>query len=439
MASLSSQKKFPYKLVFVGVVLLGIILRYSLLPYGDFNINGDLDAVGEWGTRFSQLETKNFYSDTGWYYTSPTYPPLSSLMYGFLGWLFNQKYILSLVHNKIKIPPSSFIIDFYASGYNLVLKLPTILADFGLGILIYKIVDKLTKNKKKATLATAFYLLNPITLFLSGVWGQTESLIAFFGVLSFITLLYKKAWISIPLFFISIYIKPTWSVFIPLYVFLLWYFRPKLLQVLVGIFLSAIIFYVTTKPFGGSDLIGFTYRYIVGRVLPGSKGASRASISAFNFWTIFMKIDRDFDTAKFLLLPAKWWGVVVYIFLNLFSFSYIKKEKNKLLGVIVGIFVIGMGSFLFLTSILERYFFAAFTPLVILIFARPKLTFYLVTMNIILFLNLIWAFYRRTSNEIDHPFTNNNFFLMRILSLVVTSFYLVSIKLLKGFKYKLNV
>src|SRR6185436_294335 len=166
------------------------------------------------------------------------------------------------------------------------------------------------------------------------------------------------------------------------------------------------------------NIIEFTKNIIINNMLPGAKGTAKASISAFNFWTIFMKIDRNFDFERFLLIPANIWGVVFYGLVNLFAFKYVRREKNKLLGAIVGIFVIGMGSFLFLTNILERYFFAAFAPLIILVFAKPKLSFYLILMNIILFLNLIWAFYRRTSDEIDHVFTDNNFLVIRILSIL---------------------
>ncbi len=405
-------------MVFAGAIVLGVILRYSLLPYGDFNINGDLNAVGEWGTRFEKLGTKNFYTDSGWEFSRPTYPPISSLMYGFLGKMFESKYVLSQIHNKIKIPPSSFIIDFYASGYNLLLKLPVILADIGVGILIFKIVKDLTKNVKKSALALTFYILNPITIFLSGVWGQTESVIAFFGLASFVLLASKKVWLSIPLFFIGIYIKPTWIIFTPLYLFLLWKFKTGSKQIAVGALISLVIFYITTNPFANGDLMGFATKYIFNNIIPGAKGTARVSISAFNFWTIFAKIDRDFDFSRFLLIPANIWGYIFFLIINLLTFSWVRREKNNLLAVVVGVFTIGLGSFFFMTGMLERYFFSAFPPLVILLFTKPKLAFYLILINITLFLNLIWAFYRRTSDEIGRPFTNNGFLVIKILSLV---------------------
>ena len=39
-------------------------------------------------------------------------------------------------------------------------------------------------------------------------------------------------------------------------------------------------------------------------------------------------------------------------------------------------------------------------------------------MNLVFALNILWSFYRRGSDEIDHPFTGNNFLLIRVLSIV---------------------
>lgn len=67
-------------------------------------------------------------------------------------------------------------------------------------------------------------------------------------------------------------------------------------------------------------------------------------------------------------------------------------------------------------SMLERYFFAGFAAMVIIMFSEFKTFIWGVFINLVLTANILWAFYRRGSDEIDHPFTNNNFLLIRILS-----------------------
>lgn len=118
------------------------------------------------------------------------------------------------------------------------------------------------------------------------------------------------------------------------------------------------------------------------------------------------------------------------VFLTIFSFTYLKrKKKEKLFAIIVSIFTVAMGSYLFMTSMLERYFFVAFAPLAILFASKPKLAKPILLMNLILFVNLFWSFYRRGSDELDRPFTNNNFLFIRFLSVaIVTSWFFISRK-----------
>ena len=136
-------------------------------------------------------------------------------MYGALYWLYERRYILAEIHNALKIIPSSFIIYFgkavpsdpfrYGYGYFMLLKLPAILADLGISLVIFKVVKEITRDRKRAFFGMLFYLFNPITIFLSSVWGQSESLVAFSGLLSFVFLVYRKLWLSIPLMFVSVW------------------------------------------------------------------------------------------------------------------------------------------------------------------------------------------------------------------------------------------
>jgi Gpi18-like mannosyltransferase len=427
------KKRLKSYLPLFIIFLLGTLIRLFLTRFG--NNSGDLLVFAEWGKRFWEVGTRNFYTDKLWYYSFPTYPPLSSLMYGGLYWLFEHNYVLAQIHNVIKIIPSAFILYFnellfnplnFRQGYFLLLKLPAILGDIGITAIIYWGVLKLAKDKKKALLASAFYFLNPMTVFLSSVWGQTESLVAFFGLLSFL-LIDKKAWLSIPLLLICLLIKPTWVVFGPLYIFLLFVKKVKLKQLGLGLALSLLIFIITTYPFSGRNILPFAWETVIKNILPSAKGLARASVSAINFYSIFFKIGIDVAKVKLLGIPLDLIGVLAYVLLNLLAFTYVKKQKNFLLSVFSSLFLIGLGSFLFLTNMLERYFFASFTPMVVLMLVNPKTFLNGVLVNVVVLANLVWMFYRRRFFEIDRPFVNNNFLLVRILSiLIVVSWYFFS-------------
>ena len=410
----SFTKKHRIKLIFWLLLALGLIIRIILVPYF---VSGDLLIYQEWGSKFWELGAKNYYfGDALWKHTPPNYPPLASLLFGGAYWLFEHKYWLAQLHNLIGIPPAFFIKYFYEFGHLLLLKLPSMLADLGLGIIVYNLVLRFTKKTKTALIALAVFIFNPVTIFISSLWGQTDSLVSFFGIMAFLLLLSKKQYLS-PLFmFVSLYLKPSWAIFAPLYLYLIFHHKIKIRKLVIGGILALLVFLLVTYPFSGNDIWGFTVKLFNERLQLAVKADTVASVSAFNFHSLLLQIDRDFSSTKLLGISAKTIGFLVYVFLNISSFLFIAKQKDKLLALLTGIFIIGFGSFLFLTGMLERYFFVAFTPLIILLFARPKILVYGLLINIAVMANVIWSFFRRRYDEIDHPFTNNNFFLIRVLS-----------------------
>lgn len=407
------MRKFPFFLL-LAILFVGLVIR---LYFVNKHIFGDLLVHMEWGERYWDLGPKEFYYDEDWYWSRPTQPPLTSLLFAGSYWLYDHKYRLAELHNLIKIPPAFFIIYFYDWGYVLLLKLPAIIADLLLCLLIYKIVGDLTKNKNRALIAAAFYLFNPVTILLSSIWGQTESLLALFGVLAFVLPHYKKAWLAIPAFFVCLFIKPTWIITLPLFIVVFILHKPKLRDLLLGSFVAILIFVVTTRVFATGDLLSFAYQKFVVEILPSSKGTSKATISAFNLYSLVFTIDRQLDTQKVLLIPARVLGLLAYATINLVALGLLRKKKANLVAIISSLFVVGLGSGLFLTNILERYLFVGFVPLVILIASDTRMVVWGLVINVVFFGNLLWAFFRRNIGPIDHFFTTNNFLIMRLASL----------------------
>ena len=429
-------KKHRQTIFLFLLLVLGFLVRVFFVPYW-VKINGDMLLYADWGEKFWEYGSQGFYFYKQWYYAPPNYPPIISLIYGGAFWLFEHKYVLAQIHNTIKVIPAVFIIYFYEHGYILLLKLPAILADLGLSLVIYKLLSKFTKDKKKAMIGMCFYLFNPVTIFLSGVWGQTDSLIALFALLSFITLINGKTFISLPLFFVSLYIKPNWAIFIPFYIFLVLIKRPKFRQLLTGGLLAFVIFIITTQPFAQDGVLSFASWLFGARIFPTARVAYKASVSAFNFHTIFLQIDYALENTKIAGIPANILGIISFAVINLVSFSYVKKRKISLFSVIFALFTIGFGSFLFLTNMLERYFFPAFVPMIIVMFTKPKAFIWGVLINIVVFANLVFAFFRRSMDEIANPFTNNNFLLMKALSAVNVASFLLFLKNLRPGRVKI--
>lgn len=426
-------QKHQEKIFFTLILVIGFILRIILV---NKVIVGDILAYVEWGQKIWEWGSKTFYfGEHPWYYSPPNYPPVAALLFGGLDWLFRHRYVTAQLHNLIKIPPAAFIIYFYKFGDILLYKLLPILSDLALGAVIYKLILALTKNTKKALLGMTFFVLNPITVFISGAWGQTDSLVAIFGLLAFITLVGGKyAW-AIFLFFVSMYLKPSWGIFAPFFLFVLYLKKPSIKQLLIAAIPTLIALIVVTIPFAEKGVLAFTKAMWVDKYIIPVKSVGKASVSAFNFYTIFLKIDRSLFNSKLLFIPINKLSLFFFAILNIFAFSFAKKSKSLLWGVIVGIFTIGFGSFLFMVNMLERYFFPALAPIVIIMFTDIKALVPLVISNIFLFANIIWSFYRRGSDEIDHPFTNNNFLLIRLIS---TSLVAIFVYVLKNVKIQFS-
>lgn len=428
--------QFPkiYHLILGALIIIAFITRIYFVPTF-IKQSGDLRLYADWGEKYWEYGSKEFYFVNDWYYAPPNYPPILSLIYGASYWMFDHKYVLPQIHNSTKLIPSAFIVYFYENGYNLLLKIWGILADLGLGVLIYYVVKQLTNKPKKGIYASAFYLLNPISIFLSGVWGQTDSLVVLLGFSSFIVLVKRKLTLSIVLLFLSLYIKPNLVMFVPLYLFLLLYKKYQLKQFLLGVSISLLLFGVVTLPFARDGVVRFMRLLILERIIPTASIINMASVSAFNFHTIVNKIDYTSDKVMYLFMPANILGIATYMFMNLVSFMYIKNKKGDLYSILVSLFTIGLASFLFLTNMLERYFFAGFVSLVILLFVRPSLLRYVVIINFILMANLLYSFFRRTNANIENLFNFGNFLLLRVFSVTNVIVYILIIKKFFNFKY----
>lgn len=402
--------------IFLSLLLIaGFLTRVFFV---DKVIVGDLMNYAEWGEKLVQNGPKGYYYSEGWYFSTPVYPPVSIVSFAADYWLNEHRYVLAQLHNVTKFPPSAFIIYFYKFGYVFLLKLLPILCDLGISILIYKLIFELTKSRKRAIYGFLFFILNPIVIFMSGAWGQTDSVVGILGLLSFLFLIKGNITFSIPIMFLSLYFKPSWAVLIPFYLFIIYKLKPGFKKFILGLFLSLLLFVVFTQPFAEGNVFSYGYKLFREKYPLPIGIVGKASISAFNFQTIFFKVDIDYSSEKILGVKSSMLGTALYIIINIWAFKTFAKQKNKLLGMLSGIFIIGFGSFLFMATMLERYFFPALAPMIILMFVEAKTFWNIVVMNIILAANIIYSFYRRGSDEIAHPFIDNNFLVIRVLSLL---------------------
>jgi hypothetical protein len=80
--------------------------------------------------------------------------------------------------------------------FNFLVKIPFLISDIALALLLYKIVEELTKSKGLAEKAVILWFLNPFVIWISAGWGMWDTLSALFSLMSFFLLLKKKLALS---------------------------------------------------------------------------------------------------------------------------------------------------------------------------------------------------------------------------------------------------
>lgn len=184
------QHKFnywPFVIIFVGFTMR-IFTGYMVVGY-----ESDMACWTTWsqaaaGKGIFKIYTSGIFID---------YPPGYVYILHILGSLGN---LLGL--------------DTFTSGYNLILKMPAIVADMILVWVIYFVASK-KFNRKTANLLTLFYAVNPLVIMNSAGWGQVDGLLTLLVILYIITLRNKNIVKASIIFTIGILVKPQMIFFGP--------------------------------------------------------------------------------------------------------------------------------------------------------------------------------------------------------------------------------
>ncbi len=410
--------------LFLAVILINLSLRIYI------SINtphqGDILTQQEWANTLTNQGLAGSYFSQGWTYSPPTQPPLMMLAYSGSGWLYQNRNIFSAMHNFIKFPTAAMLLGFQKYGQTLSLKIWETIGTYFIALVFFFYLSK--KNSfKKSFLCFLFIIFNPISIFINSVWGQNDILPTAFMYLAFIFVFSKFIFISPIFFVIGILFKPTIITLIPLFAFIFLYqaFKKKAPHRIVNTIFSGLIclglIYFSFKPFIPSEIkpLGYINDIVNSRIKTSSKGLKLASVSAFNFYSLFWNIDKTYATHDGSLIQLKDVATILIILINFFFiFKLYKSKKINFDNTLFTIFFISQGSFLFMTNMLERYFIPAFlSSIVLLVIYWKKFGLYFLVQNLIWLINIIYAYYYRNNDFINHLFHDYNNLLIRLLSL----------------------
>jgi len=237
------------------VLAAGFIARLFAFFFIDLAFENDIQTFQLWARRLFEGGFSNFYSPDFF----SDYPPV-------------YMYVLFFVGAFADAPIFRFLTF-----------LPAMLADLGIGFVIYKLAVK--KSLPFGLLITAAWVFNPAIIMISAVWGQVESVFLLLLIVSLYFMRDKKLLISYVLFGIAIMTKPQ-SLFLgPVYLYSAFEFLRgerfsakafSQLPLAIGAGMGAMV--LVSLPFG----LTATFN----QLMYGMGLYSHASVNAFNFWAL---------------------------------------------------------------------------------------------------------------------------------------------------------
>lgn len=307
-------------------------------------------------------------------YLPANYPPIILYLLTFVGIIYKTFFSANFVFN--------------ASTLFFLLKFFPVLFDISLGLVLYFFISS-GFSKKTGLLASAFYLFNPAIIYNSSVWGQTDSILMFFLILTVIFLIKKKinyAWLFYSLSFLT---KQQALIFLPLMIlFTIELFGIKRLYraFITGGAVSAIVL----LPF----IISRQFINFLKSITSSLTFYPVLSKNAFNvWWLLFGERAGVFSDQSivFLVYNFQIIGLILLALVYFFIFQRIKKDPPYPKFIILSFLAISLAFFLFPTEIHERYLLYSIPFAISLLFYEKKGNMIFAVISISSFINLIYS------------------------------------------------
>lgn len=365
------KKKNAVSTNFVLLALAALVVRLILSAfYRGFET--DVNCFIGWSNIVFNDGIGNFYTSAGFH----DYPP---------GYMY-VLWVIGAIRSLLNITSYD---SFIAVA---LVKLPAMICDILMGYLVYKIsTDKLSEYK--ALLISMFFIFNPAILINSSLWGQVDSVLGLFVLLTIYFIYKKKMPLAYISFCVGFFIKPQMGFIGPIlllaiieHVFMNKFTWKKFWYNLVTGLLSIGLLVLAAVPFG-LDLV-------ISQYVDTMASYTYASVNAYNFWTMLGN-NWVQQSEKFIGLPMQTWGtifiILVYALVVYFWFMAWKKKKNDRAKYFFISALAIIGIFTMSVRMHERYMFPALALLLVYYALKPRkegLWLYL-GMSVIHFINVI--------------------------------------------------
>lgn len=337
---------FSVRLPGIGILLAaGLLLRLGLAFIPGFGV--DVGTFQAWAGQLSTNHPWNFYNETGFTDYAPGY-----------------MYVLWLIGE------ANDTFHFSPSEYDFIIKLPAIIADIASAWLLYRILEKESPGVRLG--AVALYVFFPASLLIGAIWGQVDSILAFFLLLSVYYIGRDKPVHGAVAYTIGFLVKPQAIAALPFLAF--WILRDhyrdtRLIAMCTVVPLVVLLVLIT--PFFELE----PWRLI--SVLYDATNVENYRVNSFwayNFWNFGGLFDQGFrcdlqsacpDSARpateWFGIATRYWGTALFatgVVAIIVALRNARGLGYLALGTALSVIVF----YLFLTRMHERYIFAAFLP-----------------------------------------------------------------------------
>ena len=362
-----------------ALLIVGLLVRLAFIHANGFTT--DVSTFEAWTISMLSNGAADFYAKTGF----ADYPP---------GYLY-VLWLVGAVWQPLRAHDPGF------SWLALLVKLPAIFADLGVGALLYALARRFVAPTI-ALFTAAIYVLNPATILISADYGQVDSIAGGFVLLAAYLLLKSDdvaadripwqipvAWVSLAY---SLLIKPQAAVVIPIFIAFAFVHRERMrarvIATAIGI-ASALAFSVlVVEPFHPSNPVA-ALAWLLERYRVGSSVYPENSVNAFNLWSIRGSMWQT-DSTPILGVAQYVWGIVLVIAASvLVVWRYIQEKSEG--ALLEACALVLLGFFILATRMHERY---SFDGVLFSIACVPLARRYLwgtVALSVVLFADCIYA------------------------------------------------
>ncbi len=308
--------------MFLCICLIGLLIRLFLCrTFGGHAT--DLGCWIGWGNQIADGQLSTFYDGT-WY----DYPPLYMLVLG------GMTHVMRLL--RVSLWPQSLQTFWYM--------LPAFCADIGCGWILIRFAKEQNRSDAEALLLGSLVVLNPAMVYLSGAWGQIDSILTLLLLLAFRS--FQKDRRILCGVFYALAILTKWQALIYGPVLALVYIGTLatetekrawiggVLRTIAAVLAAVLIIFAVSLPFKGS-MGSF---WIVNRFLKASSGYDYATVEGYNFFALLGANWRDAKLDVFqnggigeaLLLVLNTFGKLIFpVILAFLSAAAVREIRHR--------------------------------------------------------------------------------------------------------------